>query len=59
MCGRAVVMSNAFQHNIDKCFFLSVMTKNGVMCVGEWFRKVSGLAVNKDKTKVMNIGAIW
>ena len=30
----------------------------GVMRVLDWFRKVSGLAVNKDKTSVIKIGAL-
>ena len=30
----------------------------GVMRVLEWFRKVSGLAINKDKTNVIKIGAL-
>ena len=30
----------------------------GVMRVLEWFRKVSGLAINKDKTSVIIIGAL-
>ena len=30
----------------------------GVMRVLEWFRKVSGLAINKDKTSVIKIGAL-
>ena len=28
------------------------------MRVLEWYRKVSGLAINKDKTKVIKIGAL-
>ena len=30
----------------------------GAMRVLEWFRKISGLAINKDKTSVMKIGAL-
>ena len=30
----------------------------GVMRVLEWFRKVSGLAINRDKTSVITIGAL-
>ena len=30
----------------------------GVMRILEWFRKVSGLAINKDKTSVIKIGAL-
>ena len=31
---------------------------SGVMRVLDWFKKISGLEVNKDKTKVIKIGAI-
>ena len=30
----------------------------GVMRVLEWFRKVSGLAINRDKTSVIKLGAL-
>ena len=50
---------NLSEHAVNTTVFLNGDKGSlcGVLRILEWFRKVSGLAINKDKTNVVKIGA--